>query len=296
MDILSRLEQSTAEDMYSRHNKYKIIQEDIELGLEKPRKLMLPLLQSYLTGTYYESKQLRVSKLKSMDIVAILEDLVILVLETNTNTVPIQNIVGQLATQLDYSEMADRIKTAAEIVAIICHSDLYDIILARDSTSGSMMLKSNFALDTPTSTKLAAHKYLPPLVCKPNWIRANQDSGYLTKKQSVILGGVSHDKPVNLDMLNQANSVEFSLDIRMLALAEKSKKPLDTALKISNHKLMVDSSNIVYQGMLDHDNRFWFDHRYDSRGRMYCSGYNVTYQGSEFKKAALNLHHKELIT
>jgi DNA-directed RNA polymerase len=42
-------------------------------------------------------------------------------------------------------------------------------------------------------------------------------------------------------------------------------------------------------------NEFYLTHRYDKRGRVYCQGYHVTYQGTPWNKAVLELADKEII-
>jgi DNA-directed RNA polymerase len=34
-------------------------------------------------------------------------------------------------------------------------------------------------------------------------------------------------------------------------------------------------------------NRFWLTHKYDKRGRTYCQGYHVSYQGNDYNKACI---------
>jgi len=36
-------------------------------------------------------------------------------------------------------------------------------------------------------------------------------------------------------------------------------------------------------------------HRYDKRGRVYCMGYHVNYQGTPWNKAVIELADKEMI-
>ena len=51
----------------------------------------------------------------------------------------------------------------------------------------------------------------------------------------------------------------------------------------------------VYSG-LQHGNKFWFTHKYDKRGRIYCCGYQLNTQGNSYAKAQLELANKQLIT
>ena len=247
---------------------------------------------------YYQSKELRVAKLVHSGIAP--RDIVLDILSVTlpmTTAQPIQGVVGQLATQLDYDDLFDGVKTASELIAIVCFSDLYDIIPARDSDTGSLMLKSNFTLEEETLQKLSNFKYLPPMLCKPMTVASNNHSGYLTKEDSVILGKDNHhSRKQALDVINTCNGIALSLDKGMLRFKEKSKKPLDTQEQLDAHNRLCISSNIVYKELLANDNKFYFNWKYDKRGRSYSQGYHVNIQSTSYKKAIINLHEKHLIT
>ena len=41
-------------------------------------------------------------------------------------------------------------------------------------------------------------------------------------------------------------------------------------------------------------NNFSLNHKYDKRGRTYCQGYHVNYQGTPWNKAVVEFSHKEI--
>ena len=43
------------------------------------------------------------------------------------------------------------------------------------------------------------------------------------------------------------------------------------------------------------NNKFWLKHSLDTRGRTYCNGYLINYQGASYKKAIVQLHDKEVV-
>ena len=42
-------------------------------------------------------------------------------------------------------------------------------------------------------------------------------------------------------------------------------------------------------------NKFYFTHKVDKRGRLYCQGYHINYQSASYKKAMIELANKEII-
>ena len=48
--------------------------------------------------------------------------------------------------------------------------------------------------------------------------------------------------------------------------------------------------------MVQCGNKFYLNHKVDKRGRIYCSGYHITTQGTAFKKASIELAHEEIVT
>lgn len=297
MDIC-RLEQIVAEDVFSKHTNKSLILKEMEQGLEEPIERAVSDLVDYFNGTYYASKNARLDAYETvcgLPLETLVEEVCAIILPVS-GVVSIQTVVGQLADILDYPDVFDSVKTAAEIVTVICYSDIYDLIPASNSETGSIMVRANYSLDDDTMTKLINKKYLPPLVCRPDVLVSNYSSSYLTKDTSVVLGkGNHHDKKLGLDALNIASDVALSLDEWVLTQSEESKKPLDTPQKAESHMRLQNASKCVYKDLMDSGNEFFFDWRFDKRGRMYSSGYHVNIQSTEYKKALINLSNKQVI-
>jgi DNA-directed RNA polymerase len=45
----------------------------------------------------------------------------------------------------------------------------------------------------------------------------------------------------------------------------------------------------------EYGNEFYLTHRYDKRGRVYCQGYHISYQGNAWNKSVIELADKEII-
>lgn len=282
------------EQKYDRKNIRAYIAEDI--GEDFHVTNGVELLEKYMFDTtYYKSKLDRIAKIKHIDPRDIITEVCIQVLPLSTPQ-PIQSVVAILSTHLGYKDVLEGVKTAAEILAVLAATDIFDLIPARMSESGSIMIVSKYRLEDSTLDYINQTKYLPPMICNPNPIISNYCSGYLTRTDSVILGsGNYHTGKQGLDVLNILNQIPLAIDIRMYEFAELSKKPLDTAQKETNFRKLVNDSNVVIDELLGHGNKFWLTHKVDKRGRMYCQGYHVSYQASEYKKSLINLFKRELI-
>lgn len=299
-----RLEQITIEDKYSRGNIRQMIINDIEESEEILRPMYdkaIKAVGKYMAGNYYQSKMDRVMAVREafkscQDIRDLVTDILIVIMPVK-GAQPIQGACGAVAKHLGVLTKFNAVRTAAELIAVICESDLYDIIAAGDSETGSMLIESNFELSDEVTEHIQRTKYLPPMVCKPNNITKNRDSARLTFSESMILGKVNHhDEPIALDVLNIANSVKFSIDRNMVQIEETSNKVLDTETKVKNFELMKESSSKVYGDIIESGNEFYITHKYDMRGRLYSQGYYLHIQGNSYKKSLMNLAKKVVIT
>ena len=317
-----KLEQICIEDRYSRANIRARVLEDImgsiESGLGLAFDKATQAIHQYVYGQasqkYWDSKLQRIVHLRNMlDDTLTINDLVleILIIVMPMKTAqPIQGPCGRLGGMLGYENIFDGVKTAAELLAVVCYSDLYDIIPARDSEGDSMSIMPCYSLENETNQFISDTKYLPPMICKPEVLTRNFQSGYLTKDDSVILKGVNHhEEYVSLDVLNMANGTALALDKNILRMKEKPNKPFDSLHKDGteptvkeilereqNFMALKAASKIVYKELIDHGNEFFNCHKYDSRSRKYSQGYHVHIQGSEYKKAIINLAKEEVIT
>lgn len=144
-----------------------------------------------------------------------------------------------------------------------------------------------------------------PMVVKPRRLHKNSDSAYLTKqKDSVILKNNYHEDDVNLDHINLLNRIPFKINTnvakfvknqwRNLASRKKgeSKQDFDKRRKAFEKYDRV-SKDIL--DLLDQQGEIYFAHKYDKRGRTYCQGYHVTYQGTDWNKACLLFAEEEII-
>ena len=293
---LKLLTQVVKEDQLGAHNVRKhlikdIMGKDLQLVFDR----CISAIEVYLAGSYWESKELRINQLRAQ--VVSIEALVAHVFISSIGAQeaqPIHNTVSKLGSKLGYSDVFDGIRTAAELIGACVEADLYDIYYPGVKFQ-SLGIKSLVKLDSETLSYINQTQYLPPMVCKPRRISRNDQSGYLTKEESVILKDNHHWGKQSLDVINKLNAIQFSLDEHVLSEMEESKAELDTMDKKAQFKQFCEESEFVYDYLLQEDNQFYLSTRMDFRGRLYCSGYHVTYQGSSYKKALINLSKKVVI-
>lgn len=153
---------------------------------------------------------------------------------------------------------------------------------------------------------LDRYQYPLPMIYKPNEVTDNRSTGYETITNSVVLNGSKFfdDKDMCLDHLNRANSVALTLDLDVIKSAEgkfliPKRKPgedfEDHRKRLRQANIFYDTSVEVMEGLLEVSDELFMTHRFDRRGRCYCSGYHVTTQGTDYNKAVLQLGKKELI-
>jgi hypothetical protein len=135
------------------------------------------------------------------------------------------------------------------------------------------------------------------MVCEPLELKSNLDSGYLTHKDSLILGrGNHHAGDICLDVLNRMNRVALKLDTDFLRTVEEEPTfELDTSEKRSMWLNFKAQSARMYMLMHNLGNEFYLTHKVDKRGRIYAQGYHINTQGAAYKKAMVDLANEELV-
>ena len=152
-----------------------------------------------------------------------------------------------------------------------------------------------FELEDEAQKEIDAFQYPLPLICKPKLIRHNFSSAYYKKnKQSVLLNKKTTEKDVDLEHLNLMNQTAFTINLEILKKVSNTWSPSGkwTQRQINRFN---SGAEIAQKIMQDTGNKFYFSHRYDYRGRTYCEGYYLNYQGNDYCKSILELANKEII-
>ena len=273
------------------------IREEIKANPDMCDKMAqgVDLLKQYMAGSYYESKMKRIAQLVNLDLEAMVLDLftgIAYCLRPELFT----SVTAQLASRLKFSDKTEAITTVAEITAVLCATDAFDIEKA--NKMASLMVVSNIPLSERLVTFIEESQFLPPMVCEPLELTHNYSSGYLTHNDSLILGtGNHHDGDICLDVLNTMNKVALKFDTEFLSQVEEEPTfDLDTQDKLDQRNRFKEQSYMMYSLLASQGNQFYLNHKVDKRGRIYCHGYHISTQGTSFKKAMLEFTKEELVT
>ena len=311
------------EDIEKRFNRKHIdgyIREEIQANADVQAKIEhgVRLLTNWMSGEYRELKAARIEQLKQLDLHKLVTDIFVGIAYVRTPEL-FTSVSSQLASRLGFDDKSESIRTMAEIMAVLCNTDAYDIDKA-DKMS-SLMVMSRIPLSDKLHEFIDQSAYLPPMVCEPLELNGNYDSGYLTHRDSLILGnGNHHDGNICLDVLNTLNKVALKLDTDFLCSIEENpnseftvEKAIEAAAErgkiinelqaleivrdqMDNWNKFKEHSYALYLLMHQTGNRFHLTHKVDKRGRIYSQGYHITTQGTAFKKACIELANEELVT
>jgi hypothetical protein len=255
------------------------------------------LLTAWVKQSYYDSKN---NRLKQLDTLSFEE----LVREVFTNIAYLHQpeqfvaVAGQMAIRMGFATHKDSIVTVSEIIALLAETDAFDI--EQDPVSGSMYIQNTLPFSAELIDRIVNVVFLPPMVCPPELVTSNFESGYLTHNDSLILGkGNSHTGDICLDVISKLNQTALELNAEFIDTVyeepNKDQDKPDSLVKIRNWDLFVEQSHEVYALLIQQGKQFWLTHKVDKRGRIYAMGYHVSTQGSAYKKAMIDLAKKELV-
>jgi len=186
----------------------------------------------------------------------------------------IQGLAVELGVRLGYTDTVEAAKIGSYLL-VICHGELYDIDLTPDST----LIVPKLQIDEKAKRKIKQLGFLPPNMVPAIW--TNNVGGWQWEKKSCILGaGNHHDKHQALDVLNQLQQVKWTIDTDVL---------VDEVHENITHNELETLGHYVGE-------EFYFTWRYDKRGRLYSSGYQINPQSDEYGKAILSPTHAEVCT
>lgn len=283
------------EEKYSRRNIQKWIKDVImeEETLVYAMAMAHETITEYMVQDYYPSKMSRYRQfIEYNDPEPIMLEVMIEVLKAPNGTIIFQQIAGRVAQFVHGLEYIDALKTVSDIMGLMCHADLFDVLQPALADEGVLTIQSKLSLDEPMLQRIANTKYLPPMLVPPSDVTENRGNQYLTFKTSLIKKAYNfHNDYLAYDVINILQSYELSLDEFVVHQEiESPKNILDTQEKINNFNRMVLASKATYLEILEAGNRFYEPWSYDKRGRSYMDGYHINYQSSQYKKALININ------
>lgn len=271
------------------------------------------LLQNWCESeSAYESKQVRKDHISQMDLVDLTKEVFVRVACLATETT-LANLASQMAGMLGFSDKRDGIKAMAEILAVLCDTNFYNLV--KPHIQASVYVVSNFHLPDDLLAYVERACYLPPLLVKPKKLVNNRSSGYQTVKgDSLILGGSinHHNDKISLDVLNIMNAYKLTLNTEVLfTIPELPTHDLDViedpkdmtqieimkaiSMQKNNWNKHLAQSQYFYSELINNGNVIYITNKFDKRGRIYSQGHHINPQGNSYKKAMLDLHDKERV-
>lgn len=174
-----------------------------------------------------------------------------------------------------------------------------------DWDSKLKMFIVRFTITEDVQRDLDRFQYPLPMVVPPKRVKDNRDTGYFTSRNSILLKKNHHDDDVCLDHINRVNSIRFAIDYDTARMIANSWRNLDkpkqgeTKEDFDKRKRAFNkydrTAKEVIDKLLAHGNEFYLTHKYDKRGRVYCQGYHVNYQGAPWNKAVIELANREFV-
>ena len=163
-----------------------------------------------------------------------------------------------------------------------------------------------FEITPDVQAEIDRYQYPLPMVIPPKELRRNTDTGYLTAKGSVILKDNHHEEDVCLDHLNRMNKIRLKLDMDTATTIQNSWRHLDKPKPDEDpkefqkrvkafEKYSRTAHDVLLHLGISSGGEFHLTHRYDKRGRTYCQGYHVTYQGPTWNKACIQFADEECV-
>lgn len=160
-----------------------------------------------------------------------------------------------------------------------------------------------FDITPDVQEELDRYQFPLPMVVEPKEVQDNKDTGYMLTRGSIILRDNHHNADVCLDHINRVNKVRFSINTVTATMVKNRWRNLDkpkegesrdefAKRKRAFEKYDRTAHDVI--GLLTQEgNEFYLTHKYDKRGRIYCQGYHVNYQGTAWNKAVIEFADKE---
>lgn len=163
----------------------------------------------------------------------------------------------------------------------------------------------NFTISESVQQELDRFQFPLPMVIKPRKVENNEMTGYMLGHGSIILKDNHHNDDVCLDHINRVNRIRFRINQDTATMVKNRWRDLDRP-KCGETKADFERRKRAFEkydrtahdviGLLTKEgNMFYMTHKYDKRGRVYCQGYHVNYQGNPWNKAVIELADKEIV-
>ena len=213
---------------------------------------------------------------------------------------PVSALIGLLKHH--FAGSSCQLQTTADAIKQAVLKDLVDW----DPTREQVVIR--FDVDAATHELIRQYQYLPPMAVPPLKVGGldgrNRGSGYLTvRSDSLLLKDTHHDGELCPDSLNRFNGIPLRLNIEVATRVNNTWKNLDRPKadetyeeyqkRVKAFERYQKDTAFTMALMVEMGNEFFLTHKYDKRGRTYCMGYHVSYQGNCWNKAVIELADEE---
>lgn len=252
------------------------------------------LLEEWQNQSYYTSKDKRLDQLGDLD----LHELVTKIMQGIAYVQKPElftSVSAQLASRLQFSDKPEAIATMAEMLAVLCETDMFDII--KESRQASLMIESRIPLSQELLQFIDNTTFQLPMVCPPEYVDHNRKSGYLSYNDSLILGsGNHHEGDLCLDVINLQNNIPLKLNIEFLKEQEMLPNfKIVTPEQREQWEAFKHASHRIWLLIYNQGNKFYLTNKVDKRGRLYSVGYHIQTQGTAYQKAMIELADDEVV-
>jgi hypothetical protein len=162
-----------------------------------------------------------------------------------------------------------------------------------------------FNISDEVQADLDRYQFPLPMVVHPLKVKTNRETGYYLSKNSLILRKNHHEGDICLDHINRVNDIKFTINYdtahmvrnqwRNIDKPKEGESRADFQRRLKAFEKYDRSSKEVIEKLLQYGNEFWLTHKYDKRGRVYCQGYHINYQGAPWNKAVIELADREVV-
>ena len=195
-------------------------------------------------------------------------------------------IVGILSKKYPDLEMEEIMGNLTSM----CEADLIDY------NTVSKLFSHKYTIDEESLKKAELFRFPMPMVCKPKEVCDNTDTGYTTWRKDIVSSGSSEGKDYCLDFINKVNQVALvvtHLPEHIPIIQEDDENSFAFKRRQEQDLTLYRETVKVYEMLKD--NVLHFTHFWDGRGRIYCRGYHLNYQGDPMRKSMLELEVKEYL-
>ena len=275
-------------------SKIKALCESQDRSIEVLSNKILEWKQEYLKGNIGKPYKTKTDIVNMID-EDIADELAISILFTTIllGKSTFQSYIGHVASQINLEIESFRKAQLSAWILAYCDGGAYDIIAPAIGSMMSYSVEPKISLSIEDSQELARCFFLPPSKDKLNDWTNPFNGGYSFERSYAILGDSfnRHNYPIDLKTLNILQSVKYKLtnnvDTPQVLEDDASEDRIAqfALAQIQTRKVLKD-----YR-----DSEFSFVWKFDKRGRVYSSGYDINVQGDSYRKASLEFANTEVV-